>query len=155
MKNIKAFTIFESQEQNLMICYVEDYMVEVLDKYKDIILRYIITENWADPIHLDLYDGENFIENGQLKKRKISETPPEGSFLTFDILIEISNDSESLKFGWEGFCDFDVFTKFISDLKNSMNRLKTQTCAIQVTHSFDKHIITLSFITKETKNKIS
>jgi hypothetical protein len=151
MKKLQNFKLFESSDQKLDIYSVEDYMVEVLDKYKPNIIRYVIGEYWADSVHLDLYDGDCLIENGQFRKRTPSEQAPDGSFLTYDILVEFNNESESNKFGWEGFCDFDLFTSFITDLRNSMNRLEPQNCMIQIGHGFDKHTITLSLVTNQTK----
>ena len=152
MKNLRKFKLYESEQIGFDIHDVEDYMmIEVLDKYRSNILRYMIGEYWADPVHFDLYEGENIIDNGQFRKKKISEDIPDGSFLTYDILVELSNQSESMKFGWEGFCEFELFTSFLTDLKKSMNRLKAQNCAIQVGHGFDKHTITLSLVTNQTK----
>lgn len=151
MKRLQNFQLFESNDQNLAIYNVEDYMVEVLDKYKDQILRWVIGEYLADPTHGDLYDSKHMIENGVYREKKPSEQAPEGSLLTYDILIEIKNETEDTPFGWEGFCEFDTFNSFINDLRKSLHRLNAKHTYIQVGHGFDKHTITLSLVTNEVK----
>jgi hypothetical protein len=49
MKKLQNFKLFESETEKLPIYDVEDYIVEVLDKYKDRILRWAIGEYLADP----------------------------------------------------------------------------------------------------------
>lgn len=152
MKNLRDFKLFESEAEKLRIYDVEDYIVEVLDKYKDQILKWVIGEYLADPKHGDLYDSTHMIENGVYKEKKSSESAPEGSLLTYDILIEIKNETEDTPFGWEGFCEFDTFNSFINDLRKSLHRLNAKHAYIQVGHGFDKHTITLSLVTNEIKN---
>ena len=151
MKKLQNFKLFESGTEKLPIYDVEDYIVEVLDKYKDRILRWAIGEYLADPTHGDLYDTEHYIDNGQYRKRKVSESAPEGSFIAYDILIEIKNDTEDTPLGWEGFCDFDTFNSLINDLKKSLHRLNAKHFYLQIGHGFDKHTITLLLVTNEVK----
>jgi hypothetical protein len=149
---MKYIKLFESTDDKLRILNIEDYIIEVLDKYKSNILDYIIGEYLADPNHFDLYSTQHTIKNGEYKlKDEIYENPPPGCFYVYDIKIDLDNNTTDTKFGWEGFCDFDIFTGLIIDLRKSLNRVPSQACAIQVGHGWDRHTITLSIVTKETQ----
>lgn len=152
MKNIKQFKIFESADDDVRMIYtVEDYLVEVLDRYKDRIKDWKITEFLADPKHGDIYKSKNSIINGVYKEVDVSESAPDGSLLTYDISMEIKNENEDTFFGWEGFCDFETFSSVISDIKSSMNRISPKHIYVQVSHTWDTHTIVMSTITNKIK----
>jgi hypothetical protein len=64
---MKYIKLFESTDDKLRILNIEDYIIEVLDKYKSNILDYIIGEYLADPNHFDLYSTQHIIKNGEYK----------------------------------------------------------------------------------------